>query len=249
MSSYKFVYVGETKRQKNRRYEKHSSIREVHRIGISLITESPVHVGSGRAQPHSDGPLMLNTRSREGELIIPGSTLKGVVSHYYLALTADIESTSNLFGFPGYMSRALFSDSLPVECVKPDIVEVVPSWKPKMFKRRHIKIYRSDMGLEMGRGIFLECIPKGTTLRSEVLIINPIEGETAKLLLAMGYVPGNVKVFLLGFGKPKGLGKVRVKEVKIHSIDVLGNEREIDISESIEKALNQFGKRFEEVFG
>ncbi len=249
--TYKFIKVDGLRRRSTGNYIPHSSLSRAHKIHVFLRTESPVHVGSGEIQLHKDLPLLLNARS-EGKLIIPGSTLKGAISHYYLALTGDISSTSNLFGFPGYMSKALFSDSFPEGSVEPQIVGIGPSWQPKAWESGKIKLYRNDIEFrEEKEQYYLECIPQGTSLKADIIVLNPLEIETAKLILAMGYNPNGSKVFLLGFGKPRGLGKVRILSIGVLSVDALGNERDItnEIMRQASNVLQELKGRFEEVFG
>jgi hypothetical protein len=253
MSTYKFIKVDGVRRG-TRNYIPHSYLREAHRIRASIRTESPVHVGSGEIELHEDLPMLLNAKC-DGKLLIPGSTLKGVISHYYLAITGDISSTSSLFGFPGYMSRALFSDSSPEGQIEPQILSVGPSWQPKRREYGKIKIYRNDIEYiefkEEKKQYYLECIPEGVILHVDITVLNPIKMETAKIILAMGYNPQEPKILLLGFGKPKGLGKIRVSELKVFSLDVLGREREItgEIMKDVGNAFQELKNRFLEVFG
>ncbi len=250
MSTYKFIKVDGVKRG-TRNKVPHSSLREAHKIRASIRTESPVHVGSGEIELYEGLPLFLNAR-RDDKLLIPGSTLKGVISHYYLAITGSISSTSILFGFPGYMSRALFSDSFPEGQIEPQILSVGPSWQPRRREFGKIKIYRSDIEFkEETKQYYLECIPKGAILHTDITVLNPLKMETAKLILAMGYNPQEPKILLLGFGKPKGLGKIRISDLKVFSLDSLGREREIteEIMKDVNNAFQELKDRFLEVFG
>jgi CRISPR/Cas system CSM-associated protein Csm3 (group 7 of RAMP superfamily) len=250
-NTYKFIQVDGIKRRMVRSYIPHSSFREAHRIQVFLRTESPVHVGSGEIGLHENLPLLLNARL-DGKLAIPGSTLKGVISHYYLALTGDISSTSSLFGSPGYMSRALFSDSLPEGLVEPKIIGIGPSWQPARREMGKIKLYRNDIEFkEEKKQYYLECIPQGTVLKADIVVFNPVKMETAKLILSMGHASYDSKIFLLGFGKPRGLGKIRVSNLRVLSVDSLGKEKEItnEVMDDVDRTFQEVKGRFSEVFG
>jgi CRISPR/Cas system CSM-associated protein Csm3 (group 7 of RAMP superfamily) len=254
-NTYKFIQVNGIKRRMVRGYIPHSSFREAHRIQVFLRTESPVHVGSGEIGLYENLPLLLNARL-DGKLAIPGSTLKGVISHYYLALTGDISSTSSLFGFAHkrarYMSRALFSDSLPESPVEPKIIGIGPSWQPVRRKMGKIKLYRNDIEFkEEKKQYYLECIPQGTVLKADIVVFNPVKMETAKLILSMGHTSHDSKIFLLGFGKPRGLGKIRVSNLRVLSVDSLGKEKEItnEVMNDVDRTFQEVKGRFSEVFG
>ncbi len=252
---------GGTSRGPPHTFSHHSILREAHIIETKLrIPEgSRVHVGSGIATIHGGRVLLLNIKSA-GRYVIPGSTLKGAVAHYFLAISNDIYEASSLFGWAtsrsSYMSRILFEDS-PADR-NPEPWGVSPSWRPRV-RRRGIKLYRVDSKLEKTPDPvqYVEAFTPGTTFDTRVIITNPDLSirETEKVLLSMGILPEETRPFLLGFGKPKGMGKVMVsrESLRVWKIDPLG-EREDLTSEILEKIetkdaeINEALKRAMEVF-
>lgn len=214
-------------------YPYHSILREAHLIEMRLeVPEgSRVHVGSGAASIYRGKLLMLNVRSA-GRCVISGSTLKGAVAHYFLAVSNDIYETSSLFGWAtsrsSYMSRVLFEDA-PADR-EPEPWGVSPSWRPRI-KRRGVKLYRVDAELEEVSDPvqYVEAFPPGTTFRTRVVVTNPNRWETEKVLISMGVLSDGVRPFLLGFGRPKGMGKVVVRreDLRVWRVGPLGERDEV----------------------
>ena len=219
---------------------------------LRVAEGSMLHVGSGMVAVHKGRPLILHSKTVRG-YVIPGSTLKGAVAHYFTALYRDIRKTSSLFGWPGYMSRALFSDT--VTDTRPLPWGVDPSWRPKHGNPSSVKLYDTNIPLRTVRNPvqYVEAFPPGTEFKGEIVLINPVKEETAELLLAMGFTSKGSHHFLLGFGRPKGMGKVMVapSSVKVTLLDPLGDGREIteEVLSTVEKLHNKYKDKFEEVFG
>ncbi|RLG82668.1 MAG: hypothetical protein DRO40_07055 [Thermoprotei archaeon] len=217
---YKFISVDQTSRIKMLNYEGHDKLGECYQIYLELSTITPTHIGSGDLQIDESGlPLSLNARDSKGNLIIPGSSFKGVIAHYHLAIFRQQKLTSSLFGFPGYMSRVLVDDIRPKSYIEPKKIFVDASWTPRKSEPGKIKIYVSKIRyIKSKYALVLECIPEGTDMNAEVTILNANEDELAQILLALGVAPNTTETFLIGFGKPKGLGKMKVKNFSIRRI-------------------------------
>lgn len=240
-----------TRRMRLVEYVDHSALWRAHVIEYTLRVAdgSYVHVGSGRTSIYDGKPLSLHCRVSQS-YVIPGSTLKGAVAHYYTAIFRDMRETSYLFGWPGYMSRVLFSDAKTE--AKPEPLGVGPSWTPRI-ARRGIKIYRQGIQLErIDEPVqYVEAFPGGTTFTGRLVILNWMIDETAKLLLAMGATPQGNATLLIGFGKPKGLGKVVLQDFKVLSVDQRGMANNVtqEISSKLEKVYQNVKDPVREVFG
>lgn len=183
-------------------------------LELQIDTTTPVHVGTGKYETHtlSNGlrvPLSKAFKDSQGNLYIPASTLKGVISHYYMAYTKSSAETAKLFGAPGYMSRILIEDAKPVNRVEPKIVLVDASWRPRIYKPNHIKIYlpqRLKYSKPETPVKALECIPQETSLKTRITIVNPLPNEVETLEKAL-----TENTVLIGYGKNKGLGKTTIK--------------------------------------
>ncbi len=245
---------GGTRRRRVPNPTVHSTVwrSSVIRFTLRVADGSMLHVGSGMVSVHNGRPLILHSRSAKG-YVIPGSTLKGAVAHYFTALYRDIGKTSSLFGWPGYMSRALFSDA--VTDSNPSPWGVDPSWKPRIGERSSIKLYDANIRLrEVEEPVqYVEAFSPGTEFRGEVVLINPGKNETAELLLAMGVTPEGSHHFLLGFGRPKGMGKVEIvpSSVRVTLLDPLGIGKEVtgEALSAIGNLHSKYRNNFEEVFG
>ena len=229
----------------------HNCIDSIGVLKITLIAEAPVHVGSGDLSIRENLPLSLNVKDANGTLIVPGSTLKGLTAHYYLAVYGRQEKTSSLFGFHGYMSRVLFKDAKPTTYVKPMYERVGASWRPRTRAPRSIKMYKLNLPRSNDKPVLvLECIPSGTELTTEIIVVNTRENELAEILLALGYTIGGT--LLLGYGKPKGLGKVKVIEaearIAIGAEIIMGVIKQVDLREHLEKLRKDYKSRLKEVF-
>jgi len=229
----------------------HELIENIGILKLTLKTITSVHVGSGDFSIHENLPLSLNVKNAKGVPIIPGSTLKGVTAHYHLAVYRKQEKTSSLFGFPGYMSRALFEDAVP-EAIKELVYEKVgPSWRPRRSLPSSIKIYKPDLPRENDKSILvLECIPSNTILTTKIIVVNTSEKELAEILLALGYPIGGT--ILLGYGKPKGLGKIRIlkatTEMAVGAMIAKGAAEQIDLTSYLEELKDKYKSTLKEVF-
>lgn len=255
-SYYKFIKVNTTKRIISAKWRSHRYLSDIFKIKANLTTLTSLHVGSGEFSVYENLPLSKNIRDNEGRLIIPGSTLKGVVATYHLAIFNDPAETSSLFGYSirkrgSYMSRVFFEDAKPVSSTNPKIIAVDPSWPPHRYEENHLKIYKvtieykeSDTPVK-----YLECIPEGVKLETEIILVNGDKEEAAQIAVSLGYIPGSERTILIGYGKNKGLGKIRTEKLSITKMTFpILREEEIDIGDTIKALSEQYAERIEEVF-
>jgi CRISPR/Cas system CMR subunit Cmr4 (Cas7 group RAMP superfamily) len=162
---------------------------------------------------------LLHYRNGFNKLVIPGSSFKGVVSTNFLALSGSIEATSNLFGATkkqAVISKAFFSDLIPVVDVQPVEAEVQRQWLPRRTRRNHVKVYVRKAPKTQKAG-YIECIPKGTILIGEIVGLNLKRFEVGGILTSLGYGFERVR-FKIGYGKPQGFGQMELLDVDVYKI-------------------------------
>jgi len=253
-SHYFFVKVVGTSRVPVSNVPRHSQLSSVIRVTLTLKTLSHLHVGSGQFGIYRGKPYSLHVRGLNGQPIIPGSTLKGVASHYHLALFGDNAKTSSLFGWASgrrqsFMSRVLFGDARPVGSVATQPLPVARSWTPKHWEPGHVKLYSHRLSYAEPKedevAIYVEAIPPDTRLEAELVLLNCTPTEAAELLLALGYH----HFVLVGYGKDKGLGKLRIERTDARAVTPPDTtEKPLDIAGDIEKPVSSYGSRLREVF-
>jgi len=235
----------------------HSILSNFFEINVEFETKLPVHVGTGEIdcsfeEKRNQCYCVRKHVKKNGYLIIPGSTVKGVLSTYFLALFKDNYEVSFLFGAPGYQSRVIVEDFISES--KPVIEESPKQWKPHRYKPGSIKLYKPvDKYHDHEKILCLECIPKDATIKGKIIVLNSNEEEVAKIILALGYMPKEEKehsyqmgYLMIGYGKGKGFGKIMLKKeslsiVKYDSQDYFSSG--VNVTNGVmEKAVLLFDK-------
>jgi CRISPR/Cas system CSM-associated protein Csm3 (group 7 of RAMP superfamily) len=238
---YEFIPVDGTRRVavSEEIFTSRGRLDRIATLNLFLEARSPIHVGSGTKSIEVVGrrpiPILKALRNGSGMLHIPGSTLKGMVSTNYLALSGSIEDVSECFGtsqawsgrYGPLASKLFFSDALPESRVEPMFMEVRRAWQPKIRKPRHVKIYTSQAPPTAIYGK-MECIPMGTRFKTVIVGVNLRDHELGGILMALGLasIDGGIKVGSLkvGYGKPQGFGKIQVDPDRS-----MLDERELDM--------------------
>lgn len=200
-------------------------IRHADRFLLEMVTVSEVCVGTGNKRYH-DGIVLETASNPSGDLIIPGSTLKGVVSSNFLALTGSIERTSEIFGTAESgkerkgkitvgpaISRVFFSDAVARKGTKRTMREIYRSWKPTRRRKRHVKTYIGLAPKTTKYGL-AESIPPQASLSTALIGINLCDDEIGGLLMSLGMsinARNETAILRIGWGKPQGMGQVRLK--------------------------------------
>lgn len=234
-SYYDFIPVDSTLRRKITEHDftKRSKIEKVHTFKITLQVHTPIHVGSGLKHFEKKGNMqnkvLSHYKDSENKPVIPGSSLKGVVSTNYLALTGSSLFSSELFGSAEHpaISKLFFSDVRPLWDIGLDKLSVERAWSPRRHKRACVKVYVSRAPQTQYYGQ-IEAIPKDTKLSTEVVGINLRNFEVGGFLMALGINVADDKLetgFLkIGYGKPQAYGQVRLlpEECQISEIKFVG---------------------------
>ena len=188
----------------------------------------PVHVGTGEIEcsfrEEYDHCYCVRKHFRKnGYLMIPGSTIKGVLSTYFLALFKDIYQVSILFGAPGYQSRVIVDDFVSESKNRAVYRRSPRQWRPRRGVPGSIKLYKPlNRYGDLEEILCLECIPEDTRVKGKITVLNSSDEEVAKIVLTLGYTPAShtsqshsVGYLMIGYGKGKGFGKVRLVSLNI----------------------------------
>jgi len=216
---YDFIPVDSTFRHKvpEGRHTPRSELKKVYNFELKLTSISDIHVGSGKKLITEDlppKPVLKFVRDGNGAPVIPGSSVKGVVSTNFLLLSGSSMMTSELFGTARgqpLISKVFFDDMRPIE--KTELVRKVVkrAWFPKRSKRGHVKVYTAKAPPTAFFG-FAECIPQGSTFATRVTGIDLRNFEVGGLIMSLGLYPTNegveAGIIRVGYGKPQGLGQL-----------------------------------------
>lgn len=223
---YEFIQVDGTRRTSitPALFTPRNRLKRVHQLDITFEAVTEIHIGSGVKGMKGrgvDGLIHLAMRDATGTLYIPGSTIKGVVSTNYLALSGSSEETSECFGTTvrrrgrgPAVSKVFFSDAKPQGPVQPCWRGINRPWTPSLSKRSCIKVYTAKAPSTKPYGK-VECIPPGILLRTSILGVEMRSHELGGLLMSLGLAPGEQGMKLgflkIGYGKPQGMGLLRVQ--------------------------------------
>ncbi len=139
-----------------------------------------------------------------------------------------------LFGTTGYRGRVHFADAEPVGEVTTDKIKIADLWPPRQTKGR--KFYqakpfqRLDMQPEKSHR-FIEVVPKDSRFRTTLYFENTTNAEMGLLMRAIGLDRSQqdpTKIVFafpikLGGAKPRCLGAVRLKPVRLYLITPSSN--------------------------
>ena len=207
-------------------HDKLKGLRGMMTIELEALT--PVFVGTGDYEYDEDG-IYQPFAQREGRLIIPGASLKGVIRSYAEALSPSCEAGKrsegrkcddknlciccSIFGCLGFMGRISFFDA---ELVKPvsseELLNIELRWGQRNRDwggRRFYPHHSPDYWLVESGGEWVETVKTETKFRFNLNFQNLEPLEIGLILLAMGLSPQHPFDLKLGGGKNRGLGSVR----------------------------------------
>ncbi len=149
---------------------------------------------------------------RDGQLVIPGSSLKGAVRSVLEAISNSCVSQRHrddrvrpshrpcdsdgpvcpacrLFGSTRRRGRVHFSDAVPIGDVKGEVIKIADLWPPRNAKGR--KFYRSGrmhrLDLTPARNFrFIEAVPRGSRFAFSLYFENVRPAEMGLVLRSMG---------------------------------------------------------------
>ncbi|MEM3586495.1 MAG: RAMP superfamily CRISPR-associated protein [Candidatus Jordarchaeaceae archaeon] len=232
-SYYDFIRVDSTRRGRipERLFTDRRSLINIYLFELQFTTLSDVHVGTGMKELQENGVpeivMVQYLNNKDGKPTIPGSTLKGLTSTNYLALTGSIDLTSELFGSDRNpaISKVFFEDAVPLQDVEMKLVKVKRAWNLKRGVQRSVKVYISKASPKEDYGL-MQCIPKGTLLSTTIRGVGLRDFEVGGLLMSLGLKiqnnAVNTGVIKLGYGKPQGFGQLKLvpEKSRILSLDL-----------------------------
>lgn len=190
------------------------------RMVVQIEALSPIHVGSGDYEVDGWGIYVPFAR-KNGQVAIPGTSIKGAVRTYAEALSPSCEGGRctgselcigcQIFGARGLQGRVAFGDAEAAGNVNTRPYQMTARWSGGFPGGRRFYRHGRPGPTELPGGRErVEVVPAGTKFESEVFIHGLTEPELGLLLLAMGLGPDGYRFDLkLGGGKNRGLGSVR----------------------------------------
>jgi len=260
---YDFIRVDSTRRGRipESLFTPRTVLKGTHLLELYFTTLSETHVSTGCKEVKENTVpeiIMLQYRNHDGIPVIPGSTLKGVLSTNYLALTGSIALTSELFGSDRHpaISKVFFEDATPTKPTETVLAKVDWSWGPRRRLRNSVKFYHTRAPQTKFYG-YAQCIPKGTELKTTIQATGLKNFELGGLILSLGVYPKNegaTGTLKVGYGKPQGFGQLKIipEKSNIKAVDFktltktihsIGTLQEPPVKEYVEKFLKKIKKR------
>lgn len=216
-------------------------------VEIKVVSEY-LHIGSGMLRVDETGGhprTYIPFVRRNGQPVIPGSSLKGAIRALAEALSASCllfpgnpppcppvrpEAHSphlcpacQLFGGVGYRGRILFEDAMPLKPVSLRLVLIGDLWQPRRSRGR--KFYRNLAFHPAPEGAarnfhYVEAVPRGARFRTRIRVENTTSGEMGWLLRALGLEARAQELapafpIKIGGARPRCMGGVEIRPVEL----------------------------------
>jgi CRISPR/Cas system CMR subunit Cmr6 (Cas7 group RAMP superfamily) len=190
--------------------------------GLEIKVLAPVHVGCG-AYGLVDGQVVKEPVRRDGKVVLPGSSIKGMCRQIHEVLTQSASPFSEeppasargssqgpsrseaLFGFLGFQGRVSFDDASSAEALEPQVVHLSVPYSPQNPVGRRFYGAMPE-GAEQPPRIPVVAIPAGARLQTVLRFRNVAEDELGGVFLSLGLDRFTPK---LGGGKYDPIGWVR----------------------------------------
>lgn len=196
-------------------------------LDCTLTLLTPLHIGSGLFRL-ANGQVVKEMVRQGEQLIIPGSSLKGVFRSIAEAISLSCVSKTRqnvpssyrecrdikklcvccrLFGGLGYLGRVRFADATLSGNVDLQVHKVPTLWSPRRTQQEQGRKFYKHGQPATGEEPF-EVVPQGAQFRIRVEVESLATSEMCLLLTAMGIFDNFAPK--LGGGKPRCLGSARV---------------------------------------
>lgn len=224
-------------------------------ISVKARTIQPLSVTSGfwknMQAKGSISHAMLIYRDGKGRVVIPGSSIKGMLRHYVRVLS---ERTNNnyedddsgmpeaIFGSTSFRSRVRTSDMIYDQTLKG--LKIFQQYSGHSHGDNY-KIYSCKKKEDRGqrREFFVEIVPAGSTLEFVVNIEGLRKNELGVLFLAMGVHPEHRFCVKFGRGKNIGMGGMTLEIVRFERDQgILG--KEVYEGEKLRALINESVKEY-----
>jgi CRISPR/Cas system CSM-associated protein Csm3 (group 7 of RAMP superfamily) len=233
---------------------------------LALTAKTPVHVSSGiralgKDVGHPNIPLITPmVQSKEGKLIIQGSSLKGCLRAIYEVITNSKSGTQSkmqlpdgfeppkgrelcaagrVFGAMGYQGLVSFTDAV---CETPAEVGYLSPMHTPGSKTRYLdrgfakgrKFYYLNSSDEANKTVPILQAPRDAVFKTRLQFKNLDAAELGALLIALGQDQDPHAIALkLGAGKNQGMGVVTVQITKAEIMQVRDRYASYDAPASV----------------
>ncbi|MEM2913991.1 MAG: RAMP superfamily CRISPR-associated protein [Candidatus Bathyarchaeia archaeon] len=199
------------------------------KMTLEIKAVSKVFVGTGNYELDKEGiyhPFARIGAPPHRKLVIPGTTIKGVVRTYAEALSPSCEGGEckecfccSIFGALGFQGRITFCDTMPIDPKSVHLIKYNMSvrWSGGFKEGRRFYYHEKPASPQIlnprtGKPFpkeRVETVLEGTYFISALFFENLNQEEIGLLLLAMGLSPNHRFNLKLGGGKNRRLGSVR----------------------------------------
>lgn len=207
------------------------------RIEATLLTEQPLLIGSGEVEVEDGGNISQRLQFARihgrNELVVPGSSLKGVIRTYAEALSPSCRAVTDrcqscpvcaIFGSTGGQGRFGFADALLDRGVRTRGIPIKQRRAPTQeCLGRKFYYFDYPQRPQDPHEEKVEVVPTNTAIACTAAFLNLANWELGLVLLAMGLgCEERVKPFSLklGGGKNRKLGKARFLPDKLEVISI-----------------------------
>ncbi|MHA1380383.1 MAG: RAMP superfamily CRISPR-associated protein [Candidatus Helarchaeota archaeon] len=231
MVHYDFIKVDNTRRIEIPQYlfTRRNTLEKCYQITLNFKVQKPIHVGSGTKDwDFTKNILILKNYRSADDIRIPGSSLKGLTSFNYLALTGRAALASELFGSTrgkAAISKVYFNDLIISSGNKnPVKKDVDRMYRPRNRRPNHVKFFvrRAPKTSYYGK---IETYSEQSILTTNISGIGLELYEVGGIVMSLGaYLDknGNMnsRAVKIGYAKPQCFGRMQLIPDKI-SIDII----------------------------
>ncbi|MHA1371772.1 MAG: RAMP superfamily CRISPR-associated protein [Promethearchaeota archaeon] len=196
--------------------------------------------------------LLKITTDSSGRPNIPGSTIKGVLSKNFLALSGSSQLTSELFGTTRGTAFISKVSTMPAKVIgecKLKRFKIERAWLPRAGRRNSVKYYFTRKTETDQYGI-IEALPVETRLSFRLVGTNLEDFEIGGILMSLGLNHNNQNlsstIIKMGWGKPQGFGQIKLEkndiellEMKMKGLHIEKVSRKNDIPNFIDSFKNK----------
>ena len=206
-------------------------------LDLALTAKTPLLIGSGDVEigPGSHTGIYQTFARSRGEVVIPGSSFKGVLRSYAEALSPSclggqcrvgtLCPACSIFGAPSCASRVVVFDLWAGPC-RTSLLDIEARWPPGAGRQDERKFYHHLAEVRPGDER-VEVVAAGTRFRGVGGGTEPAEStpalafrnledwELGLVFLALGLSPDYRFLLKVGGGKAQGLGSARVEVARV----------------------------------
>ncbi|MHA1757780.1 MAG: RAMP superfamily CRISPR-associated protein [Promethearchaeota archaeon] len=234
-----------------------NNFKETYQIELNFKVIHPVHVGSGLNEWDFTKKKQINENYKsQDEIRIPGSSLKGLTSFNFLALSGSAALTSELFGSTrgnSASSKVYFNDLIQKEACNLEYLVVNRMYKPRKRRYGYVKFYIKKAN-ETRPHCEIEVIPRQSLLITTLVCIGLKYYELGGMLMSLGAYPDEndkikTKCIKIGYAKPQCFGRMQLipNQIKINRLYFEGLLITHEIQSDILEMINKFKEKLNKI--